>query len=769
MSGRRRARRLGVLLAAGLVLLPGWRGGAEAQDDAIGAIRIEGNQRIEDSTILSNLTVRAGQQVEPGSPFDPLLLDTALKSLFETGLFADVTLAREGSTLIVRVAENPIVNQVVFEGNQRVEDEDLASETTLRQRTVFTRGRVRTDQERLLTVYRRSGRFGASVVPKVVLLDQNRVNVIFEIDEGPLTGIESINFVGNRRFSDGDLREVMRTRESRWWRFLSSSDRYDPDQLAFDEELLRRHYFDRGYLRFRILSSSAELLPDGDAFLITIAVDEGDRYTVSETSATSELPEVDVEPLQDLIETEVGDDYSRSAIQETIGILSDAVVTAGFPFVQVDVEPAVDEEAKTIALHYRLVEGERLYVDRIEIKGNVRTLDHVVRRYLRLSEGDPLNRGLLARSRTLVGNLGFFSDVQFEEAPGGAPDQRNIEVAVAERSTGEISFGLGYSTSRGAIGNISLRERNLLGTGSSLTVALENARTGGLYSIAYSEPYFRRRDVSLSTSVFSSSTDRFGTAYQSDEQGARLGLGFSLGEYLRQRLTYGVTWVRVTGREEVQVDLGRRLISSITSSWSYDRRDSALFPTKGYNVDLSTSIAGLGGDDRYVRLTTSGGYYTDVLRDEWILGVLASAGIIEGLGQDVSIYDRFLLGDRSFRGFEYAGVGPRYLGPDRSSGLGGNIFATLTAELKVDLGLPRELGMHGRVFAIVGTLTGIDRDTVVADGGEVVDSGSARASAGVGLSWSSPVGPIRIDWTSALAQETYDRTETILFSLGSTF
>ena len=769
MTGSRTARTLGLLLVVGVVLVSGSPGDGEAQDNTITEVRVEGNQRIEDSTILSNLTVRAGQQIEPGSPFDPLLLDTALKSLFETGLFADVTFVRDGTTLIVRVAENPIVNQVAFEGNQRIDDEDLAGEINLRQRTVFTRSRVRTDQERLLTVYRRSGRFGASVVPKVILLDQNRVNVIYEIDEGPLTGIESINFVGNRRFSDGALRDVMRTRESRWWRFLSSSDRYDPDQLAFDEELLRRHYFDRGYLRFKILSSSAELLPDGDAFLITIAVEEGAHYTFSDVTATSELPEVDVDSLVELIETETGDEYNRTAIQDTIGILSDAVVQAGFPFVQVDVEPDIDDDAKTVALHYRLVEGERLYVDRIEIKGNVRTLDHVVRRYLRLSEGDPLNRGLLARSRTLVGNLGFFSDVQFQEVPGRAADQRDIELTVEERSTGEISFGLGYSTSRGAIGNISLRERNLLGTGSSLTVALENARTGGLYSLAYSEPYFRQRDLSLSTSVFSSNTDRIGTAYESDEQGARIGFGFSLGEYLRQRLTYGLTWVRVTGREEVQVDLGRRVISAVTSSWSYDRRDSALLPSKGYNVNLSTTLAGLGGDDRYARLTLNGGYYTDVLWDEWVLGLLVSAGIIEGIGQDVSIYDRFLLGDRTFRGFEYAGIGPRYLGTGRSSGLGGNMFATATAELKVDLGLPRELGMHGRIFGIVGTLTGIDRATVVTNGGTVVDSGSARASAGVGLSWSSPVGPVRIDWTTALAKESYDRTETILFSLGSTF
>ena len=464
-----------------------------------------------------------------------------------------------------------------------------------------------------------------------------------------------------------------------------------------------------------------------------------------------------------------GDEYRRSAVQETVGILSDAVVVAGFPFVQVDVEPEIDDEAKTVALTYRLSEGERLYVNRIDIKGNIRTLDSVIRRYLRIAEGDPLNRGLLARSRTLVGNLGFFSDVQFQEVAGGAPDQRNIELTVAEQSTGEISFGLGYSSSRGAIGNISLRERNLLGRGSTLTIALENARTGGLYSLAYSEPYFRQRDLSLSTSVFSSNTDRIGTAYESEETGARVGFGFSLGEYLRHRITYGLTRVRVTGREEVQVDLGKRIVSAVTASWSYDRRDSALLPTKGYNLDLSTTLAGLGGDDRYARVAVGGGYYQELFREDWVLGLLARAGFIDGLDQAVSIYDRFLLGDRTFRGFEYAGVGPRYLGAGSSSGLGGNMYATLTAELKVDLGLPRELGMDGRIFAIVGTLTGIDRATVVTTGGEVVDSGSARASAGVGLSWSSPVGPVRIDWTSALVKESHDRTETILFSLGSAF
>ncbi len=754
------------LVGAGVL---GGASGASAQDNTISEIRVEGNQRIEDSTVLSNLTVRPGTRLEAESTFDPLLLDAALKSLFQTELFADVTFIRDGDALVVRVVENPIVNLVAFEGNQRIEDLDLAGEITLRQRTVFTRSRARIDQERLLTVYRRSGRFGASVVPKVILLDQNRVNVIFEIDEGPLTGIAGINFVGNRAFSDGALRDVMRTRESRWWRFLTSSDRYDPDQLAFDEELIRRHYFDRGYLRLKILSTTAELLPEGDAFLITIAVDEGGRYTFSEVATASDLPEVDAEPLEELVETEPGDEYSRSAVQETVGILSDAVVVAGFPFVQVDVEPEVDDEARTVALTYRLSEGERLYVDRIDIKGNVRTLDSVIRRYLRIAEGDPLNRGLLARSRTLVGNLGFFSDVQFQEVAGSAPDQRNIELTVAEQSTGEISFGLGYSTSRGAIGNISLRERNLLGRGSSLTIALENARTGGLYSVSYSEPYFRQRDLSFSTSVFSSNTDRIGTAYESEETGARVGFGFSLGEYLRHRITYGLTRVRVTGREEVQVDLGRRIVSAVTASWSYDRRDSALLPTRGYNVDLSTTLAGLGGDDRYARVAVSGGYYRELFREDWVLGLLARVGVIDGLDQDVSIYDRFLLGDRTFRGFEYAGLGPRYLGAASSSGLGGNMYATLTAELKVDLGLPRELGMHGRIFGIVGTLTGIDRSTVVTTGGEVVDSGSARASAGVGLSWSSPVGPVRIDWTSALVKESYDRTETILFSLGSTF
>ena len=660
---------------------------AQEGPDVIRDIRIEGNQRIEDSAILSNLTVRPGVQIEVGSSFDPLELDAALKSLFEKELFADVTFIRDGDTLVVRVVENPIVNLVAFEGNRRIEDQDLATEITLRQRTVFTRSRVRLDQERLLTVYRRSGRYGAAVVPKVILLDQNRVNVIFEIDEGPLTGVAAINFVGNREFSDGDLRDVIRTRESRWWRFFTSADRYDPDQLAFDEELIRRHYFDRGFLRFRILSSTVELLPDGDAFLITIAVDEGDRYTVSDVSVTSEVPEVDAGPLQDEVDTESGDDYSRGAIQTSIEALTEAVVADGFPFVQADVEPVVDEETRTVALDYRLLEGERIYVNRIDIQGNVRTLDHVIRRYLRIAEGDPLNRGLLARSRTLIGNLQFFSDIQFRETVAATPDQRNIELTVAEQSTGEVSFGLGYSTSRGAIGNISLRERNLLGTGSSLTVALENASTGALYSLAYAEPYFRNRDVSFSSSIFSSRTDQIGIAYRSEETGGRVRIRL---QPRRVPAPACDLWTdagaRHGPRRRCRSIWAGRMISAVTSSWSYDRRDSALFPTTGYNVDVSASLAGLGGDDRYIRTSASGGYYSDVLGEEWILGFLFSVGAIEGIGQSVSIYDRFLLGDRTFRGFEYAGLGPRYIGATSTSGLGGNLFATATGEVKIDLG-----------------------------------------------------------------------------------
>lgn len=754
----------------------------------IDGIRVEGNQRIEDSTVLSNLRVTGERQLRPGDPFDPVLLDAALKALFETELFADVTLIRDGNTLVVRVTENPIVNQVAFEGNQRVEDGDLANEVSLRPRIVFTRSKVRSDARRILAIYQRSGRFAAAVVPKVVLLDQNRVDVVFEIEEGPLTGVERINIVGNRAFSDGSLREVMRTRESRWWRFLSSSDRYDPDQFEFDQEMLRRHYQDNGYPQFEIESATAELRPERDAFLITIAVDEGLRFTFGAVEVDSEVGEVDVEEIRDIIQIDPGDEYDRNAVTEAVEDLGSAAVTTGQPFVQVRAEQVPDEEAGEMDVTFHIERGPRVYVDRIDIVGNVRTVDRVIRRHIRIAEGDPLNPSLLARSRTLIGNLGFFGGVEFEEMPGDAPDRRNLRVAVSERSTGEISFGAGYSSTRGAVGNLSLRERNLLGEGKSLTASAEASETGHDYSLSYTEPFFLGRDVSFSMSVYNDDVDSSAfssSALRTRSTGLGIGFGFSLGEYLRHSLSYGISQrsLRLSNNNDLRPFLHdpglqanpekKDVLSSVTATWTLDKRDSALFPSEGYYLRLSARGAGLGGDRRYGRLTSDGGYFRPLFRESWTLGLLYEVGYIEGLGEDISYFDHFQLGGNSFRGFEPAGLGPRLLrGGEASVAIGGKAFGVATAEAKVDLGLPKELGMHGRLFLIagfVGLVDDVDEEAIRANNHEYRNDTSMRASAGVGLSWNSPAGPIRIDLTTPLAKEEYDLTEGFTFSVGTTF
>lgn len=747
-------------------------------------IRIEGNQRIEDSTVLSNLQVTEQRRLRPGDPFDPVLLDAVLKALFDTELFSDVSLLRDGNTLVVRVTENPIVNQVAFEGNRRIEDGDLANEASLRPRIVFTRNKVRSDARRILAIYQRSGRFAAAVVPKVILLDQNRVDVVFEIDEGPLTGVERINIVGNQAFSDGSLREVMRTRESRWWRFLSSSDRYDPDQFEFDQEMLRRHYQENGYPQFEIEAASAELRPERDAFLITIAVDEGKYFTFGAVEVNSEVDEVDAGEIRDIILIDPGDEYDRTAVGRTVEDLGSAAITTGQPFVQVRAEQVPDEEAGEMNVTFHIERGPRVYVDRIDIVGNVRTVDRVIRRNIRLAEGDPLNPSLLARSRTLIGNLGYFGGVEFEELPGSAQDRRSLKVSVSERSTGEISFGAGYSSTRGAVGNLSLRERNLLGEGKTLAASAEVSEVGHDYSLSYTEPFFLERDVSFSMSVYNDDVDstRFSSsALRTKSTGLGVGFGFSLGEYLRHNLSYAVSQrsLRLTSDQDLQAFLHDEalrdnperedVLSTLTATWTFDKRDSILFPSEGYYFRLSARGAGLGGDRRYGRLTSDGGYFVPLFRESWTLGLLYEVGYVEGLGEEISYFDHFQLGGNSFRGFEPAGLGPRLWRDNGTNvAIGGKAFAVTTAEAKVDLGLPRELGMHGRLFVIAG-FVGIVDDVDLDPDVRYEDDTSLRASAGIGLSWNSPAGPIRIDLTTPLAKEAYDRTEGFTFSVGTTF
>jgi outer membrane protein assembly complex, YaeT protein len=740
---------------------------AVAQDQSvvgggtIESIRIEGTQRIENETVLSYFGIRTGDV------FDPERIDTGLKKLFATGLFKDVAIRREGNTLVINVVENPIINRIAFEGNRRIKDEDLQAELQLRPRIVFTQTRVQGDVQRILEVYRRSGRFAATVEPKIIPLEQNRVDLVFEINEGPLTGVKAIEFIGNKVFSDGDLKDVITTTESRWWRFLSTTDNYDPDRLAADQDLLRRFYLSEGYADFRVLSAVAELAPEGDGFVITITLEEGERYKFGEQNVETTLKNLDPEKLKKELTTEAGNWYDASEIDKTTSRLSDLVGELGYAFVDVRPKTVVDRQNNTIAITYEIREGPRVYVERIDIHGNLRTRDKVIRREFRVVEGDAFNTSKIRRSRQRLENLGFFSKVDLQTKPGSAADQVVIDVDVTEQSTGELSLGAGFSTTEGPFGDVSLRERNLLGNGQDLRLGFRLSARRSRLDLSFTDPYFLDRDIAAGFDLYTTTADYSSeSSYEQDTIGGSLRGAFDVSENLRETVRYtlrrdNVHNVKDDASEVIQDEEGDSWRSYVSNEYFYDRLNNRNTPTEGYYARLQNDLAGFGGDTRFLRTSVGAGYYWPIT-GSWIGSLRSEVGYIFGIGDDVTVVDRFFLGGDSFRGFSTRGVGPRDRDTDDS--LGGNLLYSGTAELSFPLGLPEELGLRGRLFSDFGAVTGLDNSS-----NNVDDSAAPRVSVGTGLTWRSPLGPIALDFAVPVLKESFDKVEQFRFSFGTRF
>ncbi|HYD64664.1 outer membrane protein assembly factor BamA [Azospirillum sp.] len=727
-------------------------------------IRVEGSQRIEPSTVRSYLAV------QPGEPFNPDRIDESLKALYATGLFADVQIRREGDALVVAVKENPIINRIAFEGNKRIEDDQLEKEIQLRPRVVYTRTRVQNDVQRLIEIYRRQGRFAATVEPKIIQLDQNRVDLVFEINEGVRTGVRGINFIGNQEFSDGTLRETVMTKESAWWRFLTSDDNYDPDRLTYDRELLRRFYLREGYADFRVVSAVAELTPDRNDFVITFTVDEGERYKFGKIDINSNLKALDPQALRGVLLTREGEWYNAQEVEDTITKLTNAVGDLQYAFV--DVRPRInrDREKRIIDITYEIAEGPRVFVERIDVNGNVRTLDKVIRRELLLAEGDPFNTSKLRRSEQRVKDLGFFERVQVTTQEGSAPDRSVVNVEVTEQSTGEIALGAGFSTSDGPLGDFSIRERNLLGRGQDLRFGATIAQRRQEYDISFTEPYFLDRDLSAGFDLYRITRNYQDEAsYDEKNNGFSLRLGFPLSENLRQRVYYqlqstSIDRVPDSASIYIKQEKGAHVNSIIGQELIYDRRNSRLTPTDGYYVRLVTDVAGLGGSSRFIRTRLGGGYYLPLSSgDEWVLSTTAEVGYLVGLGKPIYLADRFFLGGDTLRGFRTAGVGPR--DTRTSDALGGRRYGRASVEMTFPLGLPEEFGLKAHAFSDVGVLG----NSTIKNDPFVPDEESIRMSVGTGVSWRSPFGPIRVDLALPILKEGYDRKEIFRFSFGTRF
>lgn len=766
---------------AGVVLLSAATTQAHAQG-VVRDIQVEGNGRVEPETVRSYL------QFSIGDAYDPAAVDRSLRSLFATGLFADVQIDKIGDTVVVTVVENPIINQVAFEGNYEVDNDTLRAEVQLKPRSVYTRARVQADVQRIQDVYRRQGRFAAAIEPQIIQLEHNRVNLIFEITEGTKTTVKSINFIGNHAFSDSQLRDIISTTQSGWFDFLKGTAVYDPDRLNLDRALVRQYYLKNGYADARVTAANAELDRDGSGFFITFVIEEGQPYTFGDISIESALPELDVASLYSQMLTSSGAVFDGSRIDKTVERLTLAVAEQGYAFARVRPRATPDPYTQTISIKYVVDEGPRIYIERINISGNVRTKDHVIRREFRLAEGDAYNPLLVDRAKKRLNALGFFSKVDVKRRPGSTRDRVVLDVDLVEQSTGELSFGAGYSTSEGVIGDVSITERNLLGNGQFLRLKVGGSLERLQIDLSFTEPRFLDRNLSAGFDLFHKELDQTSqSGFRSRRTGGSLRLGFPLSENIWMQTRYTLA------RDEIyDVDSNASLAiqqaagsgefsnlnedgvtwtSSLGTTLTYDARNHPRNPTRGVFFQVSSDFAGVGGDVQYARIQAEGRGYYPVTENITLVGRVIG-GHIEGWGDDdVRLLDLFFRGGETVRGFDRSGLGPRDTATQDA--LGGKTFWAATAELRFPIPLvPEELGLSGAVFADAGSLfNAAEAAENLGDSGRIslADDASVRSSVGASILWNSPVGPLRMDYAHVLSSEEYDDEQSFRFGASSKF
>ncbi|HZC16557.1 MAG TPA: outer membrane protein assembly factor BamA [Caulobacteraceae bacterium] len=749
-------------------------------------IVVQGNERIETETILAYMPIQVGDTVGAAQ------IDAAIKTLFKTDLFADVRVELRNGDLIVALVENPIINQVVFEGNSNIKDEKLRDEVQVRPRGIYTKAKVEADVQRIVELYRRSGRISVSVTPQIVALPQKRVDLIFAIDEGPKSGILKIEFLGAKHFSATDLRGVITTKESRLFRFLSTNDNYDPDRIDYDQEELRKFYRNRGYYDFRIVNAIAELAPDKNGFVVTYTLDEGVRYNFGKLKVNTALKKLNGAVLQQLLPIRSGQLYEDEKIEQATDSLTFAAGAAGFAFVEVEPHYTANHATHTVDVTFDVKEGPRVYVERIDVVGNTQTLDYVIRRELLLSEGDAYNRVLVDRSKNDVKALGFFKDVDITQTPGSAPDRTVLQVKVTEQPTGELSFSAGYSSVDKLVTDIGVSERNFRGRGEDVRAELSVGSIRQQLSLSFTQPRFLDRNATAGWDLYAYRYDFTQYAgYTSESIGGDVHVGFPLSPYLSLQLRYSLHADNVqvgasqcgatpTLSPSICDERGVTLTSAPGYTLRWDKRNDPINPTRGFYLSLTQDFAGLGGDLRYVKTVGEGGWYHG-FNSDFILSVTSQAGYVGGYGgDDVRINDRFFAGGGNgggaiFRGFQIAGIGPRDTTPGLGQeALGGNLYAIGTVEETFPDGLPEQYGIHTAAFAQIGTLGILDNADKRISGSLqenplVRDNLGLRLSAGISVFWKSPLGPIRVDLAAPIVKERFDKTQVFNFSTSTRF
>lgn len=733
-------------------------------DQVLNAVSITGTNRIEDATIMNYLNWQKGKVLSSSD------LDEAVKTLFDTGLFSEVKVTMNQGIARVQVQENPIVNELFFEGNRKLEDTMLRPEISLKPRAVWTKAKMQNDVERMLQLYQRHGRYGATIVPKIIKKDENRVDVIYEITEGDQTFIKKINFIGNKAYKADDLKAALISKEYAWYRFFASTDTYDPERLNYDQEALRRFYLNHGYVDFKVNKAWAELTPDRQAFIVNMDLTEGERYKFAKPKIQVNLPEYqgDTSELMDLLEVEEGNWFNADRIEASISNLLDKFSNSGYAFA--DVQPMLNTNPtdRTVQVVFNVAEGEKVFVNRIDIRGNTRTLDKVVRRELRFKEGDAYSPARIQLSKQRVDNLGYFEKADFKVVPvSGNAAKTDVMLDVVEKSTGAFNVGIGWSSYDGMLFETGIQERNVLGTGKTAGFDVMWSQRETQYQINLSDPYFMDQNVSAGISLFHTTEDNEDySSYKSRSTGGVLSFGWHYNDYLGQVVRYTLKRDKVTDIKEdaslyIKGQAGSYSTSMIGQELYYDKRDNKMDPTQGYYTSIGTDFAGVGGDTKFFRVNVMGIRYFPVM-DDVVFSVRGDAGKIWGLGgQSVRINNRYILGDSLLRGFEYGGVGAKQ-GDDF---LGGLWYTTASMELTFPLGLPKELGIKGKLFTDAGILGKPDDY----DPNTMVYSDDVRVSVGTGIVWQSPMGTINLDFAFPIKKAKEDNRRVFRLNFGKGF
>jgi outer membrane protein insertion porin family len=752
-----------------------------AQAAVVNRVEVRGNQRVDADTVRNYITIK------PGKSFSNSDIDDAVKALFGSGLFSDVRINQVGSTLVVQVSEYQVVNNVLFQGNKKLKDAALGGAVQLKPRGAFSQATLDSDAQSIKEAYKRVGRDDVTVGTKVIDLGENRVNVVFEINEGGRTKIAAINFVGNDAYGDRRLADIISTKRSSFLSFMLRDDIYDEDRLRADEEALRRFYFNHGYADFQVVSAFGELDEATNQYTITITVDEGQRYTFGDVTVESSIPEVDGASLQRLVETRKGDVYNAKDVEDSIIAITENVAGAGYAFAKVTPRGDRNFETRTISVVYTVDQGAKAYVERIEIRGNERTRDFVIRREFDVSEGDAFNQVLIQRAKKRLEALNFFEKVEVSTAPGSQPDQVVLVVDLVEKSTGEFSIGAGYSTGGDNAGPSvegSITERNFLGRGQFIKFSAGGGKNSRDYSFSFTEPYFLGRRIAAGFDVFRQT--RKYDHYDSDVTGGTIRFGLPITNNISTQLAYNISQEEyslsddcVTGGAydplKCNISLAIRdgvkdspwIKSSVSGTLVYNTIDDMKNPHNGIYANFTTEVAGLGGDAKFVKFTGRASYYQTLSEELDIVGLVsAGGGHIMGFGDDgLRVFDQFKSNDRMIRGFKYNGMGPR----DTVTGehLGGTTYFNASAEAQFPIPVvPESFGLRGAVFADAATLYGSKVSGV--NFGTSTDM-ELRASVGVGLLWASPFGPLRIDYAMPVQKQEGDDTQEFNFGISTRF